>query len=417
MNMDPGPMDVDWGAYRIWKEQRAEAKREMRTIREAHIIKLVRHPHIVRFKGLTVSDSSIYISMEYVDGCELYQYILNRGRLSERRAVYFTRQIVSALDYLHRNSIVHRDLKIENIMVERKGRRIKLIDFGLSSLYSPERLMTTFCGSLYFAAPEVLRADAYRGPAVDVWSLGAVIYSMVVGETPFMDVSPYVTQERIKIADVDYPGYLSDNCRDLLRRIFVTDPKRRIILADIIRHPWLTGSRSDGPLRPIKNYVPLRKPLRMCQLKEVVLERMTEGFGLGTVQDVRRRIGIILSSDVYENAAQEVWQMQTSTSSSDTLSELPYDDPQSVPDAYHALVSLYHLIRERMVEDDDDDDDYDDSGPKTSPTPRKLPVLSPKHILGCAMGMEECTKGEGLTAVLAVVRVAGYFNKKVKNII
>ncbi|KAI9321220.1 kinase-like domain-containing protein [Dichotomocladium elegans] len=320
-------------ARQIAKEQAREHNREMRTIREAHIMMLLRHPHIVGLKDMVVGGPYFYIFMEYVNGGQLLHYIIKRQRLSERRARHFSRQIVSALDYMHRNSIVHRDLKIENIMIDKQGRNVKLIDFGLSNLFGPEKLLTTYCGSLYFAAPELLRAMPYKGPEIDVWSLGVVIYVMVTGAVPFDDKTMPGLHDKIKRGHVTYPAHMSEECRDLLSNIFITDPAKRILLAEVIRHPWLNPD-PNTPL--VKNFLPPRKPLRL-PLDPIILEQMTQGFELGTADEIRQKLEMIVQSPVYQDAARH-------------LADAPLDDPQSVPDAYHPLVSIYHLIRERALE-------------------------------------------------------------------
>lgn len=113
------------------------------------------------------------------------------------------------IDYCHRNSIVHRDLKIENILISKSG-NIKIIDFGLSNLYSPRSHLSTFCGSLYFAAPELLNAKVYTGPEVDVWSFGIVLYVLVCGKVPFDDQSMPALHAKIKRGFVEYPAWLSN---------------------------------------------------------------------------------------------------------------------------------------------------------------------------------------------------------------
>jgi len=149
-----------------------------------------------------------YMLFEFVNGGQMLDYIISHGRLKEKQARKFSRQIASALDYCHRNSIVHRDLKIENILISKTG-DIKIIDFGLSNLFAPSDQLKTFCGSLYFAAPELLQAKAYTGPEVDVWSFGIVLYVLVCGKVPFDDQSMPALHAKIKKGIVDYPNWLS----------------------------------------------------------------------------------------------------------------------------------------------------------------------------------------------------------------
>ncbi|KAK3067636.1 serine/threonine-protein kinase KIN2, partial [Coniosporium uncinatum] len=143
--------------------ERADHSKEVRTEREAAIVSLVKHPYICGMRDVVRTNHHWYMLFEYVNGGQMLDYIISHGRLKEKQARKFGRQIASALDYCHRNSIVHRDLKIENILISKTG-DIKIIDFGLSNLFAPFDYLKTFCGSLYFAAPELLQAKQYTGP-------------------------------------------------------------------------------------------------------------------------------------------------------------------------------------------------------------------------------------------------------------
>ncbi|KAI9245314.1 kinase-like domain-containing protein [Sporodiniella umbellata] len=322
----------------INKERAREENREVRTIREAHMMMLFKHPNIVGLKDLVIQGPYFYILMDYVGGGQLLHYIVKRQRLSDRRTRLFSRQIVSALDYLHRNSIVHRDLKIENIMVDKSGRHIKIIDFGLSNLFCPERLLTTYCGSLYFAAPELLKANPYSGPEVDIWSLGVVIYVMATGSVPFDDKSMPGLHEKIKKGHVDYPSHLSLDCQDLLSRIFHTDPLQRIVMTDIIHHPWINQDAA-----PIKNYLPPRKLLKM-PLDPKIIDRIAQGFDLGSSQEIEQKLTLIVHSPIYRKALEGIAQAKAMHESS-----IVYDGPQSLPAAYHPYLALYQLATEKQA--------------------------------------------------------------------
>lgn len=188
--------------------ERADHSKEVRTAREAAIVTLLDHPYICGMRDVVRTTYHWYMLFEYVNGGQMLDYIISHGRLKEKQARKFSRQIASSLDYCHRNSIVHRDLKIENILISKTG-DIKIIDFGLSNLFAPQGHLKTFCGSLYFAAPELLQARAYTGPEVDVWSFGIVLYVLVCGKVPFDDQSMPALHAKIKKGIVDYPNWLS----------------------------------------------------------------------------------------------------------------------------------------------------------------------------------------------------------------
>ena len=190
------------------KQASKDASKEIRTIREAALSMLLHHPYICGMRELITHTNHYYMVFEYVNGGQMLDYIISHGRLRERVARKFARQIGSALDYCHRNNVVHRDLKIENILISQTG-NIKIIDFGLSNLYNPAAHLATFCGSLYFAAPELLNAKVYTGPEVDVWSFGVVLYVLVCGKVPFDDQSMPALHAKIKRGLVEYPVWLS----------------------------------------------------------------------------------------------------------------------------------------------------------------------------------------------------------------
>ena len=153
-----------------------DSSKELRGIREASLQMLLRHPYVCRMREFITHPNHHYMVFEHINGGQMLDYIISHGRLRERSARNFARQIGSALQYCHANNIVHRDLKIENILISKSG-NIKIIDFGLSNVFKPQGHLNTFCGSLYFAAPELLNARVYTGPEVDVWSFGDVSYT------------------------------------------------------------------------------------------------------------------------------------------------------------------------------------------------------------------------------------------------
>ncbi|KAG0746192.1 hypothetical protein G6F26_001921 [Rhizopus arrhizus] len=156
--------------------------------REIAIMKLIKHPNIISLIDvIDLSDSSnLYLIMEYVQGGELFEYLVSQGKLSEREARKYFQQIITTLDYCHRHLICHRDLKPENLLIDAE-KNIKIADFGMASLQPPGSLLETSCGSPHYASPEVVNASgvAYDGPTSDIWSCGIILYVMLSGRLPF----------------------------------------------------------------------------------------------------------------------------------------------------------------------------------------------------------------------------------------
>ncbi|CAG8519325.1 11739_t:CDS:2 [Ambispora gerdemannii] len=339
-----------------------EDNKEIRTIREASIMLLLYHPYIVKLNEVMKLADHYYMFFEYVNGGQMLDYIISHGKLKEKHARKFARQIASALDYCHRNSIVHRDLKIENILISKSG-AIKIIDFGLSNLYSPRGHLSTFCGSLYFAAPELLNAKLYTGPEVDVWSFGIVLYVLVCGKVPFDDQSMPALHAKIKRGIVEYPSWLSNDCRNLLSRMLVTNPANRASLAEVMNHPWM----NKGFDKPPENHLPPRSPLTL-PLDPDVIHGMA-GFEFGSDQEIRSKLESIIKSDSYQNSI-KVHQVTSSNNNNNghdlkkkssgfefyrkklgTSSNTSQDDKAITADpsqAVHPLISIYYLVKEKM---------------------------------------------------------------------
>jgi 5'-AMP-activated protein kinase catalytic alpha subunit len=140
-------------------------------------------------------------------------------------------QLVQAIEYLASIGVSHRDIKPENILLD-ANRDIKLIDFGLGKLYSPGELIKTACGSPCYAAPEMVARKTYRGDQVDIWSTGITLFAMLCGYLPFDDEDIGALYSKILKGEFEVPPYLSPDAVDLLRKVLVTDPERRINFVD-----------------------------------------------------------------------------------------------------------------------------------------------------------------------------------------
>ncbi|MBA0554500.1 hypothetical protein Golob_013598, partial [Gossypium lobatum] len=205
----------------------------------------LRHPNIIRFKEVVVTPTHLAIVMEYAAGGELFERICGAGRFSEDEARFFFQQLISGVSYCHSMQICHRDLKLENTLLDGSPTpRLKICDFGYSKSAVLHSQPKSTVGTPAYIAPEVLSRKEYDGKIADVWSCGVTLYVMLVGAYPFEDPEdPRNFRKTIgRIMSVQYtiPDYVrvSADCRQLLSRIFVANPAKRISIPEIKEHPW-----------------------------------------------------------------------------------------------------------------------------------------------------------------------------------
>lgn len=206
--------------------------------REIQIMKRLRHPNIIQLYEVIDTETKLFLVMEYASGGEIMDFIAVHGKLKERDASNFFGQVAWAVHYCHSRQTVHRDIKAENLLLD-DHMNIKLIDFGLSNVFSPPQKLRTFCGSPMYAAPELVQHREYVGPEVDCWSLGVLLYYLVCGRLPFGGESYTELYQQILCANYTLPSYLSPECQDLIRHMLVSDPARRFTIEQIVRHPWV----------------------------------------------------------------------------------------------------------------------------------------------------------------------------------
>ncbi|KAL1647761.1 hypothetical protein SLS58_002562 [Diplodia intermedia] len=248
--------------------------------REISILRGLQHPNIVRLHEMVETERHIGIILEYASGGELFDYILNHRYLKDNSARRLFAQLVSGVGYLHKKGIVHRDLKLENLLLDR-NKNIIITDFGFANTFDPidelgdeieynlgnkefvkkagleivgdsghrrGDLMQTSCGSPCYAAPELVVSDSlYTGRKVDVWSCGVILYAMLAGYLPFDDDPANPEGDNINLlykyivsTPLTFPEYVTPHARDLLKRILVPDPRKRADLFEVARHSWLS---------------------------------------------------------------------------------------------------------------------------------------------------------------------------------
>lgn len=228
----------------IDKAKLSDPNEQKRVYREIKVLKRLRHECVIKIFEVIDTPLSTFLVMEYAPNGSLLDYVRARKRLHETEACYFFQQVVAGLSYCHGREVVHRDVKLENILLDGNN-GLKIIDFGLSALFQPGKRLRVHCGSPSYAAPEIVSKDYYEGPPVDVWSLGVVLFAMVCGYLPFHSSSGNKQELCQKIISGQYtaPDWLSSSARDLLSQMLTVDPNKRISFADVWSHPWV----SQGP--------------------------------------------------------------------------------------------------------------------------------------------------------------------------
>ncbi|KAI5645359.1 protein kinase domain-containing protein [Phthorimaea operculella] len=229
-------------AVKVIDKSKLDSVSKSHLFQEVRCMKLVQHPNVVRLYEVIDTQTKLYLILELGDGGDLYDYIMrHESGLSESLARDYFRQIVRAISYCHRLHVVHRDLKPENVVFFEKLGVVKLTDFGFSNKFCPGQKLETSCGSLAYSAPEILLGDSYDAPAVDVWSLGVILYMLVCGQPPFQEANDSETLTMIMDCKYNVPPHISSSCKRLIARMLVREPEKRAMLSEIATDPWVTA--------------------------------------------------------------------------------------------------------------------------------------------------------------------------------
>ncbi|KAJ7006991.1 CBL-interacting serine/threonine-protein kinase 8 [Populus alba x Populus x berolinensis] len=231
--------------------------------REISIMKLVRHPYVVRLHEVLASRTKIYIILEFITGGELFDKIVHHGRLSEAEARRYFQQLIDGVDYCHSKGVYHRDLKPENLLLDSQG-NLKISDFGLSAL--PEQgtsLLRTTCGTPNYVAPEVLSHKGYDGAIADVWSCGVILYVLMAGYLPFDELDLTTLYSKIDRAEFSCPSWFPVGAKSLIHRILDPKPETRITVEQIRNDEWFK-----------KGYV----PIKLVEYEDVNLDDVNAVF-------------------------------------------------------------------------------------------------------------------------------------------
>ncbi|WOL11851.1 serine/threonine-protein kinase SAPK7 isoform X1 [Canna indica] len=245
----------------------------------------LQHPNIIRFKEVVLTSTHLGIVMEYASGGELFDRICNAGRFSEDEARYFFQQLICGVSFCHFMQICHRDLKLENTLLDGSpAPRLKICDFGYSKSSILHSRPKSTVGTPAYIAPEVLSRREYDGKTADVWSCGVTLYVMLVGSYPFEDPDDprnfRKTIGRIVSAQYKIPSYvhISQECKQILSSIFVANPERRITLSGIRNHPWF-----------LKNLP--RELTEAAQAQYYKRDNTAPTYSLQSVEEIMRIVG------------------------------------------------------------------------------------------------------------------------------
>eukprot|EP00041_Stephanoeca_diplocostata_P026932 m.734161 g.734161 ORF g.734161 m.734161 type:complete len:506 (+) comp23079_c0_seq2:561-2078(+) len=230
-------------AIKVIRKKGLNRESSQRVMRELETWRRLQHVNIVRLHEVYDTPSSYSFVGDLCERGDLLEYINEHGYFNEAEARPLFKQLVAAVEYCHKSGVVHRDLKLENVLLDRNF-NIKIADFGFADFFdtSLTTRMTEWCGSPPYAAPEIFTGQPYYGPEIDVWSMGVVLYALVTGALPFQapnfdDLTSLVVNGVFSV-----PFYLSEACIDLLHKMICVDPEQRISLDGMQRHPWANGA-------------------------------------------------------------------------------------------------------------------------------------------------------------------------------
>ena len=226
-------------SIKILDKNKIQGKENMnQIIREIKILKELNHPNLIKLYQIIEDNYHYFIVTEYASGGELFNLIVKNKHLSENDASIFFAQLIFALEFLKIKNISHRDIKPENILI-RKNKELLLIDFGLSIQFNEGALINTPCGSPCYAAPEMLLGNNYNGLASDIWSCGIVLFTMVCGYLPYEEETNEKLYRKIYSTKLEIPDRISSQCKDLLNKLLVVNPRKRPSLEAIKNHKFL----------------------------------------------------------------------------------------------------------------------------------------------------------------------------------
>ena len=303
-NGKPQPPTPAPTASFLAKAAAKDQSKEIRTIREGSLQILLHHPYVCGMREMMIHTNHYYMVFEYVNGGQMLDYIISHGRLRERSARKFARQIGSALGntvIATASCIVISRLRTSSSPRRATSRSSISVSATCSRLI---RISPPSAARSTLLHPSCSTQKVYTGPEVDVWSFGIVLYVLVCGKVPFDDQSMPALHAKIKRGQVEYPAWLSGECKHILSRMLVTNPANRATLSEVLSHPWMVKGYDGAP----DPHLPERTPLRPHNIDPEVIKGMT-GFEFGTPETITANLVDVLTSEAYQ-ASLNHWELK-----------------------------------------------------------------------------------------------------------
>lgn len=221
---------------------------EPRLVREVGAMRRLNHPNILKLHEVLATKTKIYLVMELADGGELFTQLTRRGRMKEATARFYFQQLVSTLNFCHQNGVAHRDLKPQNLLLDKKG-NLKISDFGLSALPESKKdgLLHTACGTPAFTAPEIIRGKGYDGAKADAFSCGVILFNLLAGYLPFDDSNLPNMYRKIHNREMVFPDWIQKKPRVIIHKLLDPNPKTRMSIETLMSLPWFKKSLKPDP--------------------------------------------------------------------------------------------------------------------------------------------------------------------------
>lgn len=249
----------EYFACKIVEKKRLNSKHlQTRFEIEIRINQQLHHPGIVQMIDLYCDETSYFMFMEFCPNKDLFQYIVDRGRLKEDESKPIFRQVLEAIKYVHSMGVSHRDLKPENVLIGPDG-RVKISDFGLSRFVSSNGLVDTPCGSPCYASPECISGRSYNGITTDLWSCGVILYAMLTGQLPWTKRNQTQLFQQIRRGEYTVPSYLSEEAKNMIKKLMTVDIKDRYTVDEALGDPWLKDVPTQFDKNDQRGYVSLRE--------------------------------------------------------------------------------------------------------------------------------------------------------------